>query len=392
MRRFGPAALLLTAALAAGCAKKAPKLDEVVLWQPWDPSVLAPHVARFEGENPTLHVRVRQVAPAALGESLSAALAAGNPPDLCVLGSEDMPGWLARGVFNDWSAGVADLRDSLAGWPWVRVGDALYGLPWLLDARTLLRNDSLLARAGVKTAAPPVTWAQLRAAAQRVEKLGHGIHGIGLSRGDSLESAAEFLAFACANGAELLSSGLDTALVDSRAMREALEYYLSLRRCALLARRDTLLAELAAGRLAFVVADAAAGSQAVNGATLSRLPVPAADDTAHATFASGYALASFTGARHKEAALRLARALVRPNVIRDVASGCGYQSAWLDSAAAGPLGDVARSARFAPGAVHWDSMRTAFGEGVADALAGRASAESVLAGLQARLDVLARRR
>jgi multiple sugar transport system substrate-binding protein len=390
------AALALAAlALLPGCAKKSsPKLAEVTLWQPWDPAVLAPHVARFEGANPTLHVNVRQVPPGALGESLSAALAAGVPPDLCVMSSDDLPGWLVRGVLNDWSAGVADLRDSLTGWPWCRLGDALYGLPWLLDERTLLRNDSLIARAGVKPDGPPRTWAQLRTLCARTEKLGHGIHGIGLVRGDSLESAAEFLAFACSNGAEPLSADFDSARFDSKPMRSALDYYLSLRHVGLVAGRDTLWNAFAAGRLAFLVADAATSSQAENGAAISLLPAPAADDTAQASYASGLVLVSFTGAKRKEAALRLARALVRPEAVRDVASGCGYQSVWLDSAAAAgtALAGAAKQARFAPAVAHWDSMRTAIGNQVSAALSGSTVEDSVLAALQSRMSVLVRRR
>jgi multiple sugar transport system substrate-binding protein len=389
------AALALAAlALLSGCTKKAPKLTEVTLWQPWDPAVLAPHVARFEGANPTLHVNVRQIPPGALGESLSAALATGVPPDLCVMGSEDVPGWLVRGVLNDWSAGVADLRDSLSGWPWCRLGDALYGLPWLLDERTLLRNDSLLARAGVKPDGPPRTWAQLRALCARAEKLGNGVHGIGLVRGDSVESAAEFLAFASSNGAEMLSADFDSARFDSERMQAALRYYLSLRHVGLVASRDTLWNAFAGGRLAFLVADAATTSQAVNGAAISLLPAPTANDTAQASYASGLVLVSFTGAKRKEAALRLARALVRPEVVREVASGCGYQSVWLDStAAAGTmLAGAAKQARFAPAVAHWDSMRTAIGNQMSAALNGSTVEDSVLAALQSRVSVLVRRR
>ncbi|MBK7367908.1 MAG: hypothetical protein IPJ04_08315 [Candidatus Eisenbacteria bacterium] len=53
-------------------------------------------------------------------DSIAAALASGALPDLCVLDSTAMPALLERGDLSDWSAGVADLRDSLTGWGFAR--------------------------------------------------------------------------------------------------------------------------------------------------------------------------------------------------------------------------------------------------------------------------------
>ena len=60
MTRRACAALLL-AALACGCARPKPQPPELVFWEPWNPSIVAPSVARFEAANPPLRVSVRQV-------------------------------------------------------------------------------------------------------------------------------------------------------------------------------------------------------------------------------------------------------------------------------------------------------------------------------------------
>jgi multiple sugar transport system substrate-binding protein len=404
VRRIALAALVL-AAIALACAKPRPKPDAIVFWQPWPPSVVAPLVARFESENPALRVTVRQLPFASMGDSLAAALAAGTPPDLCVLGSSDMPHWLATGSLCDWSAGVADLRDSLRGWPLCTVGDALYGLPWLLDARALLYNPQLFTRAGLDPAQPPATWAQLRTAAARIQKLGHGVHGFGIASGDSLEAAAEFLSFAWGNGGELFSVGLDSARVDSPAVLEALEYYLSLRRGALVAGPDTLVSEFAAGRLGLLVGDAAARAAAHRGTPAARLalvPRPATDRGVHAAYADAVLLVSFTGAHRKEAALRLARSLVRHEGLGALAAAVGGLSpatAVTDTTAL-PAGATAEQvltrqcagARFAPAVAHWDSMRSAIGFEVGEALHGRKEPAVALADAGARLGELAGRR
>ncbi len=388
-------AALVLASVVASCARprtKAP--DEIVFWEPWAPSVVAPYVQRFEAGNPSLRVRVRQVPLAQASDSLAAALAAGHPPDLCAIASADMPRWLASGSLVDWSAGVADLRDSLRGWPLCTVGDALYGLPWLLRPRVLLLQPALFARAGLDAARPPETWAQLRAAAAKVQKLGGGVRGFGIARGDSVEDAAEFLSFAWGNGAELLSAGLDSSRFDSPEAAGALEFYASLGRVALVAPRDTLLRELGAGRLGMMLGDAAAAAPAH--AAVALVPRPAAGQGTHAAFADGVVLASFTGSKRKEAALRLARALASPATLPALAAGTGGLQPAIadpDSAPLPPGAPPARvaarqcaGARFAPPVARWDSIRAAIADAVGDALDDRASAADAVARAGERID------
>ena len=161
MRRARAAmAALATAALAiSGCARTS-QVREVVFWQFWPLEVIQPIVQRFEAEHPGIEVRVEQLTWDSGKDKITAAVAAGRPPDLCELGSTYMPRFLEAGALSDWSAGVADLRDSLRGWDMCRVGDALYGLPWVLGTRALFYDKTLFARAGLDSSRAPETWAE----------------------------------------------------------------------------------------------------------------------------------------------------------------------------------------------------------------------------------------
>lgn len=404
MRRVAISALAL-ALIAIACARPRPRIDAIEFWEPWPPAVVAPLVAHFEAENPAQHVHVRQMSLATVSDSLAAALAAGAGPDLCVLPGACMPRWLASSALCDWSAGVADLRDSLRGWPLCTVGEALYGLPCLLDVRTLLVHPQLFARAGLDSAKPPHTWEQLHAAAVRVQKLGHGVHGFGIATGDSLAATAEFLAFVAGNGGQVLSQELDSARIDSPEALAALAFYLSLRRSALVAAPDTLAREFAAGRLAMMLADAPARAdvrRAVPGAVVALVPRPAGELGTHATWADAVVLVGFTGSHRKEAALRLARSLARREGLGALAAATdGLAPAYGDAdslelpagaSAAQVLARQGESAHFAPAVAHWDSMCTAIAFEVGEALHDRKSAAAALTDAAARVTELAGRR
>ena len=145
----GTLALVLAALLgmALSCAPPKKSAPEVVFWQFWPADVMNPLLEQFRRENPDVPVRMEQLTWDNGRDKITAAVASGNPPDLCELGSTYMPRFLAAGSLSDWSAGVADLRAGLRGWEMCSIGDAVYGLPWVLGTRALFYNKSLFARA-----------------------------------------------------------------------------------------------------------------------------------------------------------------------------------------------------------------------------------------------------
>jgi multiple sugar transport system substrate-binding protein len=401
--RLALAALL--ALVPAGCGRPTPRVTEVAFWDYAPESAVLPLVRAFEREHPGIRVALKTLSHDGGGDTLAAALAAGRPPDLCQLGSDDMPAFLASGVLSDWSAGVADLRDSLRGWPMCMVGDAIYGLPWTLDARALFFNRSLLARAGLDPSRPPATWDQLYAAAARVQALGHGVHGMGVVADTGQALIETFLPFAWGNDGEILSARLDSSRFDSPENVAALAFYLRLRRAGALAPRDSLEREFARGRLGLLVTGAwvlgGTGARPGPDVGVALVPRPAADRGEHASFAGGEMLASFTRSRHKEDGLRLARFLVRPENLRTLTGA--WQELQPATAGADTL-EFYRSrpdqqvlvrqlaeAHFPPHHPRWGEMRRAITDEVGEALADRKTAARAIADADARIADLAGR-
>ena len=316
MRRGGArgASILVVLALALSCGRRTSTHPvEVTFWQTWPVEAITPLAQRFEDANPGVHIVVTRLPREGATDTLALAAQSGRPPDLVELTPEQTADFIDQGLLSDWSAGVADLKPDVRGWELCSLGDAMYGLPWLLRTRVLLWNRALFARAKLDTTRAPGTWDELRDAAARIEKLGGGVHGFGLTDAPG-ERFVSFMTFAWGNGGELLSARLDSCRIDSPENAEALEFLLSLAPASLVAGRDSLASEFERGRLGLWIADAGYAVEARRrdpslplGAAL--VPSPAEDHGTHASTGTGTVLASFTRSRRKEDALRFARYL-----------------------------------------------------------------------------------
>jgi len=393
---------LLAALLVLSCA---PKKQErvVVLWQFWPSDVITPLIQKFEAENPGVRVQMEQLTWDSGKDKITAAVAAGNPPDVCELGSTYMPRFLASGALTDWSAGVADLRSQLRGWEMCSIGDALYGVPWVLGTRALFYDKTLFARAGLDSTKPPQTWDELYRAAAAIQKLGHGVHGYGVSLKDRQKLFKKFMPFAWSNGGEILSTGLDSVLFDSPENREALEFYLSLRKVGTTGMQDALDREFKDGRLGLQISGAWLFKQIPAEAPTLRygvalVPMPATDRGSHASFAGGEVLVGFQAAKHKEDGLKLARFLVRPdNALALAMAAQSVQPATVSADTAAfyrerPEQQVMirqfETARFTPNHPEWDAMEAAIEDEIELALYDKKTAAQAVTDANARLVAL----
>jgi multiple sugar transport system substrate-binding protein len=316
---WAPTALaLLALSCALSCARpRTAKKQEVAFWVSWPVEAIEPLARRFEAENPGILVNLVQLPWEGGADSVAAAIRAGDPPDLCQLHSAQLPAFMAGGSLSDWSAGVADLRPGLRGWGMCMVGDAIYGLPWLLRAQVLFYNRALFARAGLDSTRAPETWGEAQSAAARIQRLRGGAHGYGLPAGAPGASFERIMPYAWGNGGDILSAGLDSSRFDSPENVQALEYLTSLRSAGMVASQDSLEREFVSGRLGLLLANSRLSARLAREAPALRygvalVPRPAKDRGTHASIAGGEALVSFTVSRRKEDALRLARYLVRP--------------------------------------------------------------------------------
>lgn len=374
-------AFAMVAALASGCARE-PKKTEIVFWQSRSAASLAPLLRQFEAEHPEFAVRLRQLPASELADSIEAALVSGRVPDLCECPSRMMPRLVAGSMLADWSAGVADLRDSVRGWALCSRGETIYGLPWVLEPRMLFFNRELFARAGLDSARAPETWDDLARAAASIERLARrahdgDIHGLGLGAPGSEQQFEDFMPLAWGRGGDILSADLDSSRFDSPENREALTFYLRLRMLGAAESGEALGGEFVAGRLGLLCADGALAGRIPPGTLrfgVALIPRPG-EDGDHAAIARGGVLASFRGSRQKEAALRLARFLIAPARVEAVTEGelgvlpanVGEDSLHVarEGAAEREMYRQLEDVRFPPNHAAWDSMRVAIEDGLA---------------------------
>lgn len=276
---------------SAGCTPRAPQRTVVEFWQPFEASRYDSVIARFERANPTLTVHVREIAPGAMRDSIAAALASGALPDLCVLDSTAMPALLEHGDLSDWSAGVADLRDSLVGWEVCRVGDALYGMPWLAAPRLLIYDRDRFARAKLDPMEILSDWETFSRSSAKLRRAG-GAPAFGLARDALFASCLPML------GAS------DSVRWDDDARVAALESLARLHAQGVVMSQDSLEHVFESGGLAVIAAGPAFARRFSGRENTGIVPLPSP-----ATPATCLALASFVRSGHKEGALRFARAL-----------------------------------------------------------------------------------
>ena len=393
-------AAVLLAALSCAPAPKQPEVQELVFWQSWPLEVVGPIVADFERERPGLKVRLERLTPPIGRERILAALAADSVPDLCQIGSDSMPGLLAGSRLADWSAGVADLRPQLRGWELCSMGDAIYGVPWVLDTRVLFFNSRLLARARLDPNRAPETWDELYRAAAAIQRLGRGVRGFGVPTGESGALREQLLPFLFANGGSILSDDLRRAVFDSAANVEALEFLLRLRRVSAMGKPDSIEREFMAGRLGFILAgprllDALGRSAPDLQCRVGLVPRPRRDTLPDASWAGGEMLVSFNAAKRKHLALDLARFLVQPeNVLRLAAVvkgvvpatvGADTLARFRDQPGDAMLMRQLVGARYAPNHPAWGEMEAAIEDEVEQALDDRKSAAQAVKDAQAKL-------
>ena len=127
----------------------------------------------------------------------------------------------------------------------------------------------------------------------------------------------KFMPFAWGNGGRILSDDLKSVEFDSPQNREALDFYLSLRKVGTMERQDVLDRAFKAGTLGLQISGAWLCRSIPREAPglrwgVALVPRPSEERGTHASFAGGDLLVSFTTSKNKALALELARFLATP--------------------------------------------------------------------------------
>lgn len=266
---------------------------------------------KFERQNPGVKVRFQQLSWDYGLEKIIAAIAAGNAPDLCELGTDWVPQFAASGVLKELTDAVAPVKNRFLLWEPATYRDRVYGVPWLAGTRILFYNRALFAQAGLDPDRPPATWEELLASAKAIRALAPGIYGFGIHVAEPYAPWQEFLPFVWGNGGQILDPDWKQCLLDQPPVLEALKFYQSLKPYSLVERQPQVNQFFAEGRLGIQI------SGSWNLALIPRmnptlnygiglLPRPSAAHGSPAGFAGGEILVALKGSKHPEAALKLA--------------------------------------------------------------------------------------
>lgn len=204
-----------------------PATGTVELWAAGGDGEKLPEMfEKFKAENPDVTINMTQIPEADFLAKMSAALSAGQVPDLVYLFTEFTPTLLATGQFSPVPDGLVDGSKFFDfAWNTTKVDGTAYGVPWYTYGRMLYYRADHAKAAGVT---PPTSWSELKPFLK-------GMQAQGIKKPLKLATtpfdaytAMEFDWFAHQNGGGLISDDLSTWTIDSPQNIEALEFYSSL--------------------------------------------------------------------------------------------------------------------------------------------------------------------
>jgi len=300
-----------------GCGKQGESgggKTRVTFWHFWRPEVITPLIAHFESTHPDIDVVDEQLTWQAGQEKIQAAIAAGNTPDLCELGSTWLPRFAASGALLDLTPLADSLRGDLGHWEAATQNGRVYGLPWVVGTRALFWNRALFRAAGLDTTHAPDTWDELLTAATRLSRL-PGVKGFGLNAGERYVLFKKFMPFAWGNGGEILTPDGRHSAFNSPANAQALAFYVQLAKVSLIEKQDVIDRAFMSGQVGVMVSGAwnlRVFAEQTPGLAfdVGLIPRPAPDRGRHASFAGGEYLVIFASSKQAQAATELARFLV----------------------------------------------------------------------------------
>jgi multiple sugar transport system substrate-binding protein len=175
----------------------------------------------FTAANPDATVDVTAIPWDAAHDRIATAIAAGETPDVSLVGTTWMGEFAATGALEPTPTDLVPADRFFPGpWETTVLDGQSYGVPWYTETRVLYYRSDLAEQARVSE---PRDWEGLRDLARGLQDAG-AEHGIALQPGGT-GAWQTFLPFAWQNGAELTADG-EPAL-DSPEMVEALAYYRS---------------------------------------------------------------------------------------------------------------------------------------------------------------------
>ncbi len=179
----------------------------------------------FEKLHPNIKVKVRVINWAAGQQVLNTEIGGGNPPDVAIIGTRWLPGYVKDGLIQPLTSFMTPSfahEFYSAALNSVKYNGVQYSLPEAMSVRLLIYNKNLFKKAGI--AGPPKTWTQLAADAIAIHKK-TGQSGYALV-GSQVETSLDYWYTMWGFGGNILKGTKGTA--NSPADVKALQFLVNL--------------------------------------------------------------------------------------------------------------------------------------------------------------------
>ncbi len=349
----------------------------------------------FMEEFPDVSVEVTAVPWDAAHERLVTAIAAGDVPDVSMIGTTWMGEFATMGGLAPTPESIDPAQFFEGAWNTTVVDGVSYGVPWYVETRLVYYRTDLAEEGGFNQA--PATWEELTQLAQATVD-GGAEFGIGLQPG-GIGAWQTFMPFFWQAGGEIVDADNNFTL-DSEACVEAMAFYDSFFEDGLAQPTvsdlpvENRFADGAVGSFISgpwhigLVTDAGADPE-----TWTVAHQPTAE--AGTSFVGGSNIAVFEQADNQAAGWAFIEFLSRPEVqvmwYETVSDLPSVQAAWDDpTLAEDPLltafGEQLEDAKAPPAIATWEQVATAIDSQIEQVVVGDASPEDACAAMQSEAD------
>ncbi|MDR7252636.1 multiple sugar transport system substrate-binding protein [Nocardioides sp. BE266] len=359
--------------------------------------VLGDFAKAFTDANPDAEVEVTAVPWESAHEKIANAIAAGETPDVTLVGTTWMGEFAQSGGLDPLPEDLVSSSDFFDGaWGSTEVGGTSYGVPWYVETRVLYYRKDLAQKAGWDK--PPATWDELKQFATDLQDKGGAEYGIQLPAGGT-GSWQTMLPFAWSAGAGVTNEDGTEYTLDTDEMTEALDYYKGYFDDGISPTRL-----LDAGELESGFADGTYGSfisgpwhtglvedQGVTEDQYAVAMLPGKDSGPGTSFVGGGDLAVFADSDNKESAWKLVQWLADPDTQQDFYDEMGdlpaVSAAWDSGELAEDpqlsiFGDQLDHTLAPPAVPTWEEVATVIDSQVEKATKGDTSVEDAVKEMQ----------
>lgn len=345
----------------------------------------------FMAENPDVQVEVTAVPWDAAHNRIVNAIAAGEVPDVSMIGTTWMGEFAQLGGLDPTPSNIDPGIFFEGAWDTTVVDGVSYGVPWYVETRLIYYKTDLAETAGAP--APPANWDELKQMVRGMQEAG-AQYGITLPPGGT-GAWQSFVPFFWQQGGEILDDGGNFTL-DSEACVEALTYYDSFFEEGLSpseAGDVPLEGQFTDGQVGSFVSGpwmiGIIGDAGADPETWSVALQPT--EEAGTSFVGGSNLAVLSDGDNKAAAWAFVEYLSRPEVqikwYKEIADLPAVQSAWEDEALAGDellaiFGDQLQDAKAPPAIPTWEQVASEIDAQIEQVVVGDATPEEGCAAMQ----------